>query len=181
MNEDTFDQYHLNFQQQRKDIRSKRFWRDRLEWAKGIGEIHRSVYYIAVEEWDRIEEEHVRIILSTIPEGSKVLDCGCGYGRISRFLNPSHRYVGVDFSSSLILEARRLFPKTHFVLGNLKKLNFEDKNFDWAICVSIRDMVVDNLGQSEWNLMLKEILRVSKKLLILEYDGRHEILTSSNA
>jgi len=30
-------------------------------------------------------------------------------------------------------------------------------------------MVIDNLGQEEWDLMEKEIRRVAKELIILEY------------
>lgn len=97
----------------------------------------------------------------------RVLDAGCGYGRSSVYFDD---YVGVDFSPDFIAKAKSKYPGKTFIQGNLKELPFKDKEFDWAFCISIKKMIIDNLGEEEWSKMQKELSRVAKKVLILEYE-----------
>jgi hypothetical protein len=96
----------------------------------------------------------------------KVLDAGCGYGRWSVLFD---NYVGVDFSPDFIELAKKEYPNKTFIQGDLKALPFKDGEFDSAFCVSIKQMIEGNLGKDVWLEMEKEILRVSKKLVVLEY------------
>ena len=95
-----------------------------------------------------------------------MLDAACGYGRLSPIFE---KYIGVDFSPDFINIARKSFPKKEFLVANIKELPFEDNKFDWSICSSLKTMIEENSGEEEWNKMKKELLRVSKKILILEY------------
>ncbi len=155
-----------------KPIDNLNFWKERIERAKNSNR-HHSVYLIDSERWKRIEQSH-RDLMSKLITG-KVLDAGCGYGRMSEWVED---YTGVDFSPDFVETARQLYPDKRFIVGNLKKLPFKNEEFDWAVCISIKQMVKDNLGEEEWLLMQKELKRVAKKVLILEYSfhGEHEIL-----
>jgi len=147
-----------------KPVNDIAFWKERIRTAK---KEHYSVYVCGNETWAEITKRHLSQLLEIIPGDANVLDAGCGYGRWS---NLFENYTGVDFSPDFIEKARKDFPNGSFLQADLKKLPFADKVFDWSFCVSIKKMIVDNLGEQEWKEMEKELLRVSKKLLILEYE-----------
>ena len=157
-----------------KPIDKLSFWKDRIDTAVSD---HYSVYVVHEAGWKKINETHEKIIKKHIPEGVMVLDAGCGYGRMCKYFAPED-YVGVDFSPDFIKKAQDKFPAYAFRVENLKELSFDDGQFAWAIVVSIKKMVVDNLGQEAWNEMEKEIKRVSKKVLLLEYEEpeKYEVL-----
>lgn len=149
-----------------KPINDLKFWKDRIDKAERP---YFSVYRTSEGHWKEIWEEHKKIISNNIKPDEFVLDAGCGYGRMSELFSKEN-YVGTDFSPDFILKAKELYPDKEFKQADLKALPFEDGYFDWAICVSIKRMVIDNLGEDEWNLMLKELKRVSNKVLVLEYE-----------
>jgi ubiquinone/menaquinone biosynthesis C-methylase UbiE len=156
-----------------KPIDKAQFWADRIEVASKSRE-HYSVYITSQGDWDNINKTHEEIIAQEIPENSKVLDAGCGYGRMSEHFFPQN-YTGVDFSIDFVRMAMKKYPEYRFIQANLKDLPFSDKEFDVAMCVSIKRMVRDNLGDAEWDLMLNELKRVAKKVLILEYEDAKEV------
>lgn len=147
-----------------KPIDELDFWKNRIETAQ---KEQYSVYVANDKLWKNILESHLEITGKLIALGDTVLDAGCGYGRMSEYFQ---RYTGIDFSPDFIKKAKKKYPNKNFMVGNLKELPFEDGVFDWAMCVSIKKMVIDNLGDGEWLKMLKELKRVSKKVLILEYE-----------
>lgn len=149
-----------------KDIDKPEFWRRRIETAV---KPHYSVYVIHERGWKEIFDAHRKTVGEVIPAGSRVLDAGCGYGRMCELFDPVD-YHGVDFSPDFIRLAREGYPLHQFTEANLKSLPFGDGEFDWAFCVSIRKMVVDNTGEGEWKLMETELKRVAGKVLILEYE-----------
>lgn len=146
-----------------KPVDTIEFWADRIKTAK---KEHYSVYVAGDNLWEAIRLIHQEIMDDHISDTDKVLDAGCGYGRWSTHFD---NYVGVDFSPDFIEKAKKKYPEKTFVQADLKKLPFKDKEFDWAFCVSIKQMIVDNLGKEQWNLMEKELKRVANKVLILEY------------
>ena len=62
------------------------------------------------------DEAYMRFV---VPEGLRVLDLGCGTGRLLAALKPS-RGVGVDISASMLEVARREHPGLEFVLGDVE-------------------------------------------------------------
>ena len=149
-----------------KPINKTEFWKERIETAQ---KEHYSVYVCGEDMWKNINKVHETIIEREIKPSETVLDAGCGYGRWCEIFD-NNKYFGVDFSPDFIKKAQEKYPEYLFAVKNLKDLQIKDKSFDWAICVSIKKMVVDNLGEEEWNLMLKELKRVARKVLVLEYE-----------
>lgn len=144
------------------------FWKERIETCV---KPHYSVYVVHETGWKRINDVHQSLFAKYIPKDAKVLDAGCGYGRWSSLFD---NYVGVDFSPDFIKWAKKDHPGTEFLQADLKALPFKDHEFDWAFCVSIKKMIEDNLGEEEWKKMEKELLRVAKKVLILEYEDPYQ-------
>lgn len=64
-------------------------------------------------------EEDYRYMRFLIPQGLRVLDLGCGTGRLLAELKPS-RGVGIDFSQSMIDVARKRHPELEFGVGDIE-------------------------------------------------------------
>jgi ubiquinone/menaquinone biosynthesis C-methylase UbiE len=54
-----------------------------------------------------------------IPEGSKILDLGCGVGDLLASLKPS-KGVGIDFSSNMIEIARARYQRLEFHIADIE-------------------------------------------------------------
>lgn len=155
-----------------KAIDKLNFWKERIERAKQTRN-HYSVYITDDKDWKRLNKDHEDIFKKEINKDERVLDAGCAYGRSSKFFP---NYVGIDFSPDFIFQAIEKYPHKDFKVANLKDLPFEDQEFDVSFCVSIKGMIVANLGQEEWDIMEEELLRVSKRVLVLEYSDSKEYL-----
>lgn len=149
-----------------KPIDDLSFWKKRIETATSE---HYSVYVVHEAGWKKIFEKHCEIISKHIPKDANVLDAGCGYGRMSQLFTPLN-YTGIDFSPDFIARAKNKYPAYAFEVQDLKKLPYERGQFDWAILVSIKKMVIDNLGEAEWEKMEKQVRKVAKNVLVLEYE-----------
>lgn len=149
-----------------KPVSDPNFWKERLESAKKRNHLHYSVYLADDILWNKIYDIHVDIFKKEIPKGSNVLDIGCGYGRLAPLFD---NYTGIDISPDFIALAKETHPNKRFVLGDLNHLPFKDKEFDVGFMVSIRGMIIGNLGEDVWKPMEAECKRVCKKVLVLEY------------
>lgn len=109
----------------------------------------------------------------------KVLDCATGTGDIAFMLEKKVPMVmGLDFSHKMIdeakIRARKKNSQVGFVVGDIQKLPFQDKEFD-ATCISFGIRNVENL-----ELGLKELGRVAKSVYILEFgQPRNELYSKS--
>ncbi len=66
-----------------------------------------------------------------IPEGSRVLEVGCGTGFLLNSVNPSYG-VGIDISSAMIEIAQKNYPHLRFYAHDAGEFSFEEK-FDYVI------------------------------------------------
>jgi ubiquinone/menaquinone biosynthesis C-methylase UbiE len=80
------------------------------------------------------------IALSLLSPGDKVLDLGCGHGRVSVPLaKRGYEVFGIDVSPEMINSAQndaKDLPdlKLNYTVGNIKMLPYESEFFDKAIC-----------------------------------------------
>ncbi len=80
-----------------------------------------------------------KLFASLIKKGGSILDAGCGSGRDSvYFVEQGFQVTGIDLSNKLLAIAKKSAPKATFVLGDLRHMPFQEKQFDaiWA-CASI--------------------------------------------
>lgn len=149
------------------------FWAERLKKAGNNYKF--SVYETSELDWIKINEAH-EYLIDQWKVGGKVLDAACGFGRWSEKFDD---YTGVDISQTFIDKARELYPNKKFICADIHRgLPFKDREFDWAVCVSLKDMLIREMGEEYWSSCLMELKRVSKKVLILEYSKKleHEII-----
>jgi SAM-dependent methyltransferase len=70
-------------------------------------------------------------LMSRLPDGSDVLDIGCGGGRASaQAVAAGHRYTGVDISAEQVGRARKRIPGGRFMVGDVTRLELEPQSFD---------------------------------------------------
>lgn len=157
-----------------KPVNKIEFWKQRIDTA--VKE-HYMVYVTSEGDWKRINQAHREILGFYIKPTDKVLDAGCAHARMAELFSDEN-YTGVDFSPDFIKLAKEKYSKKNFLVADLKSLPFQEDKFDWAFCISIKKMIIDNLGENEWSDMEKELTRVAKKVLILEYESPkpHEVI-----
>lgn len=67
-----------------------------------------------------------------VPEGSEVLEIGCGKGDLLAALKPA-RGVGIDLAPNMIAAARARYPFLEFIEGDGHDVNLGDQSFDVII------------------------------------------------
>jgi SAM-dependent methyltransferase len=79
-----------------------------------------------LDQWDNrnsfnaaYREDDRKFMRFLIPPGKRVLELGCGRGDLLAALEPAYG-VGVDFGAKAIARARELYPKLHFVMGDVE-------------------------------------------------------------
>ena len=121
-------------------------------WAPFYDCLFPSVFYQAI---------HKRLLdYVELPEQAKVLDIGCGTGRLLNRLAakyPNLQGTGLDFSSEMLRQARRSNchrPRLIFVQGNAAPLRFVSEQFDAVF------NTISFLHYAEPERVLAEIYRV---------------------
>ena len=80
-----------------------------------------------------------RMIDAMVPRRARILDAGCGTGRVGSFLAAAgHDVVGVDLDQELIATARRDCPGASWLVGDLAELDLPThgvaEGFDAVVC-----------------------------------------------
>lgn len=76
-----------------------------------------------------------RLVDAMVPPGSRVLDAGCGPGRIAGELHArGHRVVGVDVDPELIAAAEVDHAGPRYVVSDLSVLELDEEPFDIVVC-----------------------------------------------
>lgn len=73
-----------------------------------------------------------------IKKKARILDLGCGNGRLYKFLKEFNvHYIGLDQSSNLLEKARKNHPELNFELGNMTHLcKFENESLDTVLAIA---------------------------------------------
>ena len=123
-----------------KDLRGS--WNQR---ADRLGRSHRGVLFQGLPDHvnEAIHRWHVdlvaRNVLAHVPQGGRILDLGCGYGRLAenvRSLRPDIDIVGLDFSQAYC----EMFNRSRAgasVCADLRRLPFGNARFDAVLAVTV--------------------------------------------
>lgn len=167
-----------------EDISNPAYWDVRASKPQTEGNEHQAVYICPRKTWMEIEGKHEQLLQKYIGDNTSVFDAGCAWGRLLDLLPPTwnSHYLGVDLSPAFIDKARHLhlYPRrsmsvafhVHSLLdlSAFYSLMSDGPEYDLAVCVSIRAMVIRNSGHDVWHTMETEIRKVAKRILYLEYD-----------
>jgi len=124
----------------------------------------KETYHAIADEFDRTRKRQwleFQYFLEFIENNVKVLDLGCGNGRLYELLRGKKAdYWGVDNNSSFIEKAGGHFPDAHFALGDMVDLDFENGSFDAVFCIAAFHHIPSRRLRKK---ALKEMHRVLKK------------------
>jgi len=108
-------------------------------------------------------DDEIQLIINFIPEGSKILDAGCGEGEGTAIYSKINKVTvqGVDFSDTRLLKAsERINAKTNV---EFKKIDFtKDYKLDNDFDIVISQRFVINI--TEWSLQKKIIINLISHL-----------------
>lgn len=84
--------------------------------------------------WKEVER-----LVENVEFGASVLDVGCGNGRLLRALKDKNiKYLGVEPSEGLLVEARNEFPDQKFTVGNILDLgSVPEYDFDYVASIAV--------------------------------------------
>lgn len=75
-----------------------------------------------------------RLVDAMAPRGSKILDAGCGQGRVGGYLSKQgHDVLGTDLDPILIGYAQQDFPEARWIVGDLSEDPIPEDNFDLIV------------------------------------------------
>ncbi|MFB6204526.1 MAG: trans-aconitate 2-methyltransferase [Candidatus Nanohaloarchaea archaeon] len=107
----------------------------RDEVKKGYEEGDYESEYREDRELQRGERELLDRLLSSIPDGGRVLDLGSGLGvPFDRYIvDQGYQVVGVDIAEKHVEKARDNVPEARFITGDLLEQDFEEDSFDAVV------------------------------------------------
>ena len=83
--------------------------------------------------------EELQVFIPYIEDNFKVLDLGCGNGRLLKSLadsNKNFKYQGIDFSDKLIKQAKQQFSNFDFQLADIREIDFAANSFDMVFSIA---------------------------------------------
>jgi SAM-dependent methyltransferase len=157
-----------------------RRWRNKWEErAKSYGSQFKSVLFRSFPyELNRyIHNWHVKQVLSAIrgvesnKEKVKVLDIGCGYGRLSsqiRHKFPKAIIYGLDISQNFIEEFNKNIARPRYgIIGDMQYLPFKKETFDYIVIVTVLSYLPEGTHKSVMNQTV-ELLKPQGKCILIE-------------
>ncbi len=123
----------------------------------------RKCYQIAPPRVQQYLNSEIQYVLDKIKPSDKVLELGCGYGRVLQSLcEKAKGVVGIDISKSSLELAKNLL-KEHsnckLLQMNAINLKFSDHFFDMVVCIQNG---ISAINENKKDL-IKEAIRVTKK------------------
>ena len=102
---------------------------------------------------------------------ARVLDYGCGYGRVAATLHDwGYRVVGVDSAVAMIERARRLYPALSFEqIEPSSRVPFADDSFDAAVLFAVLTCIPADNDQRAVVTELRRVVRPGGLLYISDY------------
>lgn len=140
----------------------------------------------------------ISFLLDNIKPGSKVLDVGCGNGRLFATIEDKHvDYTGIDNSEELIKIARERFkdfPNAKFLVADAIEMPFDDNSFDIVYSIAVlhhipsyefRKKMLSEAGRvarpgspvivTVWNLWQKRYYRFIVREALKKLAGKSEV------
>ncbi len=150
-------------------------------------EIHAAISTFSEKKEELKSREMVQSVLQHVAPGERLLDLGCGYGRIAKYLLPLVRlgaYVGVDCSPVMLKkfheryaasDAERTTPLV-LVRGDIDRIPLQDASIDTAIVSAVylhnhKDVTRASIAE------IHRVLKPGGRLLVLSSFPNSQNLT----
>ncbi|MDP1834058.1 MAG: class I SAM-dependent methyltransferase [Candidatus Moranbacteria bacterium] len=124
---------------------------------------------------DRSDDRYVDRLLACLGRNGRILDLGCGTGRLAGYMQAKgFEVVGVDLSEKMLEIAKRKHPGIGFILADMRELELEEKSFD-AVCLAYS---IFHFEKPEAREILKKanvFLRPGGFLFLIVQEGEGEV------
>lgn len=144
----------------------KRNWGDIWQEYRGLNWLGRRLKKMEYKGLKKI------LIYANLPKKSKIIDLGCGSGSVVRFFRRLgyKNSIGLDFYPSSIKLCQKLYSfkeNKDVFLGDAKKTDFPDRNFDLVFSEGMLEHFLDCRS------IVQEHCRIAKKYVLL-FQPNHE-------
>lgn len=131
----------------------------------------KETYNSVAEEFSRTRKkvwEEMEYLASKVWEGAKVLDVGCGNGRLLQVLPPNITYLGIDLSGGLIREARKAHPEKKFITGDFLSLPYSKlgSDYDFIFAIAVLHHFPTKRTRLNFLIKAKKLLQKNGKLVL---------------
>jgi len=120
-----------------------------------MGEEEIMIAYDNLKTLDLVNDYFLNRALELCPAG-KILDVGCGTGRMLRNVQGDYEKYGLDISERLIEQAKQQDSNSRYDVGNSNTLPYDSDSFDLVMCHSVLHHLEDP------SKTIDEIVRVAK-------------------
>jgi ubiquinone/menaquinone biosynthesis C-methylase UbiE len=137
--------------------------------------------------WNKVAREkefthpiNMSLLQTHLSLNSKILDYGCGYGRICHELAEAGytHIVGIDSSTEMIQRGHEQYPDLSLEVLPNSGLDYPDNCFDAVLLIAVLTCIPTDAGQQSLLNELKRILRPNGLIYISDYvlqdDARNE-------
>ncbi len=121
---------------------------------------------LQTDYWDRVAAEkqfshplRTEWLAQRMDSQARILDHGCGYGRLLEQLSAAgyENAVGVDFSEKMLVQCRSRSPQLTLVRNDGQTLPFRDRAFDAVLLFTVLTCIP---GDDDQKRLLEEVRRV---------------------
>lgn len=120
--------------------------------------------------WGIIDEQHNNQITSII-NGKKILDIGCGYGSLTNYLiKNNYDAEGIDYNTNSLIVAKKIFPdiKVRNIKAEILDEHYNENSFDTIILKDCFHHLVDESDIKRTFHSFRKILRNNGRIIILD-------------
>lgn len=104
-------------------------------------------------------------------DGDRVLDLGCGNGRLNQlFAGISVEYVGVDQSEELLDLARQTYPRGHYILADMRSVPLPDDHFDAVYSIAALHHLPTRESRVEALMEMKRLAKPDAPVVITNWN-----------
>ncbi len=109
----------------------------------------------------------VKALLADIPTGAKVLDLGCGNGRVLNGLATVNiEYTGIDMNADLLTKARLIYPQHTFIQADLPDYDLGQEQYDFVSSIAFLHHLVSPAERLEMLKRIQAALKPDGQLLL---------------
>lgn len=120
-----------------------------------------------------VPEEISRLLNDFVKKGDKVIDIGCGNGRLYPFFeNKETDYCGVDVSKKLTKIAADKYPNANFAIGDALCLPFAADEFDLAVSLAVLHHIPSRAYRAKFFQEAYRVLKPGGRLIAAVWDLR---------
>lgn len=118
--------------------------------------------------------ERLKELDKYVKSGDKILDLGCGNGRlIELFDDKKVEYIGADISEKLIDIAKNKYPQGKFILTPALNLPFSDNYFDKIYCLAVFFHIPSEEFRTHFLKEVKKVLKPDGLLILTVWNLWH--------